>query len=81
MAVACLFARHKHITQDYENKLMYFGSVDGVLAMYPVRIRHLIHSLNRMPNILVFLTHVHTRLFVLLFPHRGLIDYNFSSIL
>ena len=23
--------------QDYENKLMYFGSVDGVLAMYPVR--------------------------------------------
>jgi len=21
--------------QDYENKLMYFGSVDGVLAMYP----------------------------------------------
>ena len=40
----CLLARHKHITQDYENKLMYFGSVDGVLAMYPVRIWHLIHN-------------------------------------
>ena len=24
------------VAQDYENKLMYFGSVDGVLAMYPV---------------------------------------------
>jgi hypothetical protein len=78
MAATCLFARHKHITQDYENKLMYFGSVDGVLAMYPVRTWHLIHTPNRMPKILVFVTHEHTRLF--LFPLRGLDDYNLSSI-